>query len=79
MTSLDPWVTEAFRASAGRPPLCGEFVDYVKAFRDDPALVMAAKEEVERLAKTGGMRVLAVHDYESRVRHDTLVRMLAAL
>lgn len=79
MTLLTPWITEAYRASIGRAPLDPTHTDYLAAFRADASLVDAARAEVASLAQKRGMRTLAEHDYESRQRHDTLVRMLGAL
>lgn len=77
MTLLDDLVTDVYRHAIGFPTLKHRPEDYLTAFADDPELVAAARAEVVRLAEPGGNRVLAEHDHESKVRHDTLVRMLA--
>ncbi len=74
--ALNPWVTAAYRASQGYKPDAA-YTDYMTEFARNPMLVAMARDEVERLSMRGGNRVLSDHDHESKVRHDTLVRMLA--
>lgn len=75
--ALDPYVTAASRAGQGYRP-DPAYVDYLSAFAEHPMLVAMARDEVVRLSMRGGPRVLSEHDHLSKVRHDTLVKMLAA-
>lgn len=77
--TLDQLVTaEVRRVSGYRPD--PEHADFLAAFYATPALLDAARAEVTRLAAPGGYRILSMPEngcHESRLRHDTLVRMLA--
>lgn len=76
--ALDSYVTAAYRAALGYPVKDPAYTDYLAAFAANPMLVAAARDEVVRLSARGGYRVLSEHTHEGKVRHDTLVRMLAA-
>jgi hypothetical protein len=83
MSRLDAYITANHRAHSGYSPLPNAPNDWGV----DPALVEEAKAEVARLSRrpdghTGPWRNLSTSDggcHESKLRHDTLVRMLAEL
>lgn len=76
MAALDQYISAAYRRGAGYPP-DPAYVDFLKAFDADPALVQGARDEITRLSDQSGRRTLAEHDHESRIRHQTLTSMLA--
>lgn len=76
---LDHLITAEVRRVSGYLPNPAH-ANYLAAFYADPALLDEARAEVKRLTASGGRRVLSFEDngcHESKVRHDTLVRMLA--
>lgn len=57
----------------------GRHAEVTAALQADPALLQAARADIERLADTSGPRNLIEHDHISRERHRALVAMLATL
>lgn len=49
--------------------------DFLQAFQDDPDLLAYARAEIARLREPG-QRTLAEHDHESKIRCQTLERMV---
>lgn len=73
---INPWVTAYHRGKSGYQP-DPLFVDFPKAFTDDPALEQAARAELARLESTTTARRLNEHDHESKIRWMALRRMLS--
>lgn len=72
---LDAYISAFHRFSVGREHTLD--LDYLAAFRADPALVEAARAEKTRLEATRRMgREDFPGDHEGRVRHAALTRML---
>lgn len=77
--ALQDYITAYHRASVGAKP-DREFVDFLSAFKNDPALVTEARAERDRLDNLGNNPSIQLfqRDHESKMKFRALVNMLAS-
>jgi hypothetical protein len=71
-----PYVTAFHRISTGHKP-DANYVNFKAAFKADPEMVALARQEHAALAARGAARDGFKGDYEGKIRHTALSRMLA--
>jgi hypothetical protein len=74
-----PYVTAFYRRSAGHAlrDVDSRHADFVSAFKANPALAAAAREEMNALAARGQARGDFQGDHEGKIRYRALSRMMA--
>lgn len=73
--TLNDYIVAYCRIRVGRQP-DPEHVRWAAAFSSNPALVLEAQTERDRLASMNAVKELFKRDYQARTRHEALTDML---